>query len=392
MHILQVNYAYDPSLADPDTLVERYATLRGWSDAFVAAGVRRVTVVQRFPCDAELTRAGVRYLFRSDDGPPVADRRTTCATLHAAIAGEAPDVVHVNGLMFGPQVAALRPHLSSSCAIVVQDHAGLRPPGGRWWHAGRWRRAPARFRGLGHADAFFFTAVEQAAGWRAAGAIAPGQAVYAIPESGTTLRPVPRGRARAESGVDGEPALLWVGRLDANKDPFTVLEGFWRARARLPRARLTMVFGEDALAGDVERRLGRSPALAAAVRLRGRVPPERMAAFYSAADLFVLGSHHEGSGYALIEAITCGATPAVTDIPPFRALVGAAPAAFWTPGDAAACAAAIERAAAGLSDASREMIRAHAERELSWGAVGRRARDVYEEVVRRRHAALAAQV
>ena len=40
------------------------------------------------------------------------------------------------------------------------------------------------------------------------------------------LRPLPRAMARAISGVHGDPALLWVGHLDANKDPLTVLEGF----------------------------------------------------------------------------------------------------------------------------------------------------------------------
>ena len=48
-----------------------------------------------------------------------------------------------------------------------------------------------------------------------------------------------------------------------------------------------------------------------------------MAAFYSAADLFVVGSHHEGSGYSLMEACACGAMPVVTDIPTFRLLTAA---------------------------------------------------------------------
>ena len=45
----------------------------------------------------------------------------------------------------------------------------------------------------------------------------------------------------------------------------------------------------------VRRRVSDSPALARSVRLVGRVPHRQMAAFYSAADLFVLGSAHEGS-------------------------------------------------------------------------------------------------
>ena len=54
----------------------------------------------------------------------------------------------------------------------------------------------------------------------------------------------------------------------------------------------------------------------------GRLPHERLAAYYSAADIFVSGSHREGSGYALIEAMACGAIPCVTDIPSFRAITG----------------------------------------------------------------------
>ncbi|MFL5774102.1 MAG: glycosyltransferase, partial [Flavisolibacter sp.] len=37
-----------------------------------------------------------------------------------------------------------------------------------------------------------------------------------------------------------------------------------------------------------------------------------------AADFYISGSHSEGSGYALVEAMTCGCIPVVTDIPPFR--------------------------------------------------------------------------
>jgi hypothetical protein len=58
------------------------------------------------------------------------------------------------------------------------------------------------------------------------------------------------------------------------------------------------------------------------VRLAGEVAHDRIAAFLSAADIFVVGSHHEGSGYALMEALACGTTPVVTDIPAFRALAG----------------------------------------------------------------------
>ena len=115
-------------------------------------------------------------------------------------------------------------------------------------------------------------------------------------EASTALRPLPRDAAREQTGMSGAPAILWVGRLNANKDPLTVLDAFERALPDLPDARLTMIFGTVELFEEVRARIARSPALSARVRLAGVVPHERMAAFYSAADLFVVGSHHEGSG------------------------------------------------------------------------------------------------
>ena len=107
--------------------------------------------------------------------------------------------------------------------------------------------------------------------------------------------------------------------------------------------------------------------------LLGRVPHERVETLMRAADLFVLGSHREGSGYALIEALACGLPAVVTDIPPFRALLGAArgAGALFPVGDSHA----LSRALIGLLARPRAELRAavshHFERELSFAALGR---------------------
>ena len=125
------------------------------------------------------------------------------------------------------------------------------------------------------------------------------------------------------------------------------------------------------------------------VRLTGEVPHDRMASFYSAADLFIVGSHHEGSGYALMEACACGAVPVVTNIPTFRLLTGdGSVGALWEPGDADGCARALIDAGRRDLSAERARLADHFARELSWPAVGTRALEIYEEVVSRRRAAL----
>ena len=128
---------------------------------------------------------------------------------------------------------------------------------------------------------------------------------------------------------------------------------------------------------------GEALAAAGAGRLAVVQRFHRTAAYFSAADLFVVGSHHEGSGYALMEACACGAVPVVTDLPTFRLLTGGA-GALWSTGDAAAFASAL--ADVGVRDLQIERARLadHFARELTWDAVGRRALEIYEEVLSRR--------
>src|SRR5262249_51609152 len=157
-----------------------------------------------------------------------------------------------------------------------------------------------------------------------------------------------------------------------------VIGAFESALAALPDATLTMIFGTADLIGDVRAAIDRSPTLRDRVRLAGAVAHADMHIFLSAADLFILGSHHAGSGYALMEALACGATPVVTDIPTFRLLTGdGAVGRLWEPGDAHACARAILDASTRVSDLHRARVRDHFARAFSWPAIGRRALEIY---------------
>ena len=112
-----------------------------------------------------------------------------------------------------------------------------------------------------------------------------------------------------------------------------------------------------------------------------RVPHRQMAAFYSAADLFVLGSAHESTGYSLLEACACGAIPVVTSIPSFQAITDkGAVGVLWPHGDSSACAQALVDAAHRDLTEERQHVLHHFERHLSWPVVGTRAREIYEDV------------
>jgi glycosyltransferase involved in cell wall biosynthesis len=285
-----------------------------------------------------------------------------------------PDVIHVNSLEFAPEIWLLRRALGADVAVVVQDHADAVP---RSFSL----KGAVRRRLLAAADAFLFTATEQSVPWRSNGFISDRQRVYSVLESSTTLKPMDRDTARSISRTQGRPSVLWVGRLNSIKDPMTVLQGFERAVEFLPEAVLTMVYGDDDLLPAVRRRVNESPSLARSVRLVGRVPHDQMAAFYSSADLFVLGSAHEGSGYSLIEACACGVVPVVTNIPSFRVITNKGTiGVLWPHGDAAACASALGDAARRDLSEERRRVLNHFDHQLSWPVVGADALAIYRDV------------
>src|SRR5205814_5884364 len=119
-----------------------------------------------------------------------------------AVAAQAPDLVHVNGLIFPEVVARIRAAVGARTAIVVQHHGGEFPVRGSgligMFQRRKWRA------GLAAADAVSFTAAAQAEPWRAAGVLGD-QRVIEIVEASTTLRRVDRDRARAAVGATGSP-------------------------------------------------------------------------------------------------------------------------------------------------------------------------------------------
>lgn len=377
MRIVQANAVYDPSANTPNELLDRYFTLTEWSAAVAKAGAE-VSVVQRFHTAATIERDGVRYEFVTDKQPPWLSTSGAPPPFIDAVVKEAADIVHVNGLIFPGLVAAIRGKANPGTVIVAQHHGGEFPLQGSGlsgiWLRRRW------YRGLAAADAISFTAAEQAEPWRAAGVLA-NQRVIEIVEASTTMRTVSRERARTAIALEGSPLILWVGRLTTNKDPLTVLDGLERALPQLPGAHVLMVFGDDTLVESVDKRVRSSALLIERVTLVGRLDRAELPNYYAAADVFISGSHYEGSGYALIEAMSAGVVPVVTNIPSFRAIAGDT-GARWTPGDADDFARALTNVCSADLGARKEDAKARFDRVLSWKAIGERTIAEYGALTR----------
>lgn len=342
MRVVQVSLVRPRGRPDPETLLEAWPTLPDVARATRRAGAE-VTVVQSFHRDAEIFLDGVRFRFARALKPLVAACR--------------PDIIHVHGLDFAWRTRML---CRLGIPVLAQDHCSN--PAWRPWRR-RW--------GLGGVAGAAFTHEDQAGPFLANGSLRRGLPVFAVPESSTRFTPGDQEEARGRSGIFGDPAVLWVGRLNARKDPLTALAAIERAVPELPGLRLWCVFHEMDLLAEMRARIAASALLAEHVKLLGPLPHDEIEILCRAADLFLLCSHHEGSGYALIEAMACGAAPVVSDIPPFRALTGDGAAGALAPvGDPAAFARGLVEMARQPATARRERTIRHFDRNLSFDAVG----------------------
>jgi glycosyltransferase involved in cell wall biosynthesis len=371
LHVAQIGFFNDPEGRAPEELLGAWATLVDVAEAVGRSGMR-VSVVQACSREGRLERNGVRYYFLPFGGE--AEPAARLASLGELLRTLSPHVLHVHGLDFPRQVLSLAAHVPE-IPIVLQDHASRTP---RIWRRAGWRRA------LAVASGIAFCAAKQAEPFVRAGLLGAQTPVYEIPESTSRFTPGGREAARRMTGVRGYPAVLWVGHLDANKDPLTVLDGVSAAARMSPELRLHCCFGVAPLLARVQKRITGDPQLRERVQLLGRVAHEQVEQLMRAADMFVLGSHREGSGYSLIEALACGLPPVVTDIPSFRALTGSeAVGRLWPCGDSRALCAALQSVAAGGGDDARRTVRAHFDRELSFEALGRKLAAMYRDVTRR---------
>ena len=367
MHVIHVGPYADRLRRDPAALLSAWPALHE-VPAAVRAGGTRVSVVQAAAADARVQRDGIDYHF-------IRVRGTHSGALRVAHAVRAlhPDTVHVHGLRFPLHVFALRRALPR-VPIVAQDHADRVPAGPRAWVERRLMRG---------VDAVVFTSAAQARPFLESGMLPQRVRVIAAPESSSSFMTGDVAAARRAAGIDGDPCVVWVGRLHEVKDPLTALEAFRITLDTLPRARLWCVFTDAPLLERVHEHLQAHPGLGAAVTLLGRVPRSGVEQLLRAADIFLASSRSESTGFALMEALACGAAPVVSDIPAFRALTDdGRVGALFPAGDAPAAARAIVNVANALPP--RESVRAHFDTHLSVAALGRRLGTAYVDVHARR--------
>jgi glycosyltransferase involved in cell wall biosynthesis len=134
------------------------------------------------------------------------------------------------------------------------------------------------------------------------------------------FHPAPDGRRRElrqpfQQTLDLPPeseVVIWVGRLDQQKDPLLLVEAFRRINAERRNTRLVIV-GDGVLRSAIVRRV-KALGLDASVVFAGLRSPQEVADLLQIADAFLLTSAYEGMPMAVLEALGCGVPVVTTNV------------------------------------------------------------------------------
>jgi glycosyltransferase involved in cell wall biosynthesis len=327
MKFVCITYTRKTAFNEPMTWLHR---VRGYTGLLEALSKRNTVIsIDRINYTGEVTVGGVRHLF-PDAG---ASSLSAAWRLNNYARQLAPDIILVQGMIFPLQVILLRLQLGRKVKIIVQNHAEK---------AGKGRRKILQRLADPVIDAYLFTAKEMGEEWLEQSIIRNPEKIRQVMEASSVFSPGDSGKARIRLGITGAPLFLWVGRLDDNKDPLTVIKAFLQF-TQAPGARLYMIFHTRELLPAIEIVLDSTPGSREKIILIGERAHDEMENWYRAADYIISGSHYEGSGVAVCEAMSCGCIPILTDILSFRMMTGnGACGILYPPGDQTALLAALE--------------------------------------------------
>lgn len=297
MKFVFASYISSDTYNDPTAWLERIKAYTGVLEA--VAVNHEVISIEQINYKGDQIKNGVTYQFRKFD-----IRSYFPLKLNLYIRQQKPDVVFIHSLHFPLQVMLLRLVLGRKPKIIIQNHAEKPFTGIKK----RLVRLAERY-----VNAYLFASRAMGLEWITKGNLTSSKKIHEVMELSSFFYPIPKETARAKTGITATNAFLWVGRLDQNKDPLTVIKAFLKFASVTPSACLYMLYHTEELLAEIHQLLKDEPN-AAAIKLIGKVPNEELIYWHNSVDFIVAGSHYEGSGTAVCEAMSCGCIPIVTNI------------------------------------------------------------------------------
>jgi len=297
-----VTYAPSLNFDSPESWFERTEGYAGAPERLSRENT--VFNIKQINYEGICTHNGVQYHFKNFGNK----KKRFPWRLNRYVKSLNPDIVFVQGLHNPLQLIQLKMLLDKKTKIIAQNHAE-KPFSGI-------RKIIQKIADR-YVDAYLFASREMGMDWVDKGNLASAKKIHEVMEVSSIFYPVKKAAAKLRTGVEGKPVFLWVGRLNDNKDPLTVVKAFLKFTESSPDAVLYMIYHTDELLGEIKRLID-GGGKKNKIMLIGRLPHKDLLYWYNAADFFISASHYEGSGTAVCEAMSCGCIPIVTDIFSFR--------------------------------------------------------------------------
>jgi len=302
MVFVSISYNYSPDYTTPEAWFKRTGSYNGLLECL--GKTNTIICIKQISYQGKYVHNGIHHHFVNfNSKEPYFSYQ-----INQYVKTLNPDVVLVHGLHVPLQLIHLGLVLDKSVKIIVQHHAEKPANGPRKLL----QKIADRYVGT-----YLFASKAMGIEWVTNGNLRSPDKIHEVMELSSVFYPVDRAIARAKTKIEDDLVFLWVGRLDQNKDPLTVIKAFLKFAAINPGAYLYMLYHTEELLPQIKQLLSNAPN-SDAIKLIGKIPNEEMLYWYNSADFVVSGSHYEGSGTAVCEAMSCGCVPVVTDIFSFR--------------------------------------------------------------------------
>jgi len=369
MHIVKINFAQAKNFKSAEELIHKWQLL-DLPRAITKLGAQ-ITLVQFSDRELEFSKDNIRIFCVPAPSyiPRSLLHRVPILNILLRVRGLSPDVIHIEGLHFPFHTYWMRT-LFPYTPLCVQDHANKMPV--NFFRSRFYQFVYKRV------DGVLFTSRELADIFFERGYFPKGLSIFEVLEGTTTFTPAEDQRSR---NALKQPRFVVVGDLIKTKDPLTVLSAFGAVLKKLPEATLDFYFRRDFMRSEVEELLDAHPSLRKRVRLMGGIEHENLEEVFRNTDYFISGSTREGGAYSLIEALACGVTPVVTDIPVHRTILkNGLVGKLYPIGDHTELASKIIEAHSDVSPDIRCINRRHFEEHLAIDVTAQRLLDIYTSV------------
>lgn len=364
MKIVFASYVTAHGFTDPHAWLKRINGYIGILEAL--SKKHEVISLEHIDYKGDIACNGVFYRFRRFTK---AGRYFPLA-MNSFIKNQKPDIVFIHGLNVPWQVIQLRLMLGRHVRIIIHSHAE-KPFGGIKRHLQRLANNCV--------DAVLFASYAMGAEWITKGALTSPGKIHEVMEVSSVFYQTDKSSAKARTGVSGQPVFLWVGRLNENKDPLTVVNAFLQFAATCPKAKLYLIYQSDELLYEIKAALTRD--YSDAVTLVGKVPHSDLLYWYNSADFIVASSYYEGSGTAVCEGMSCGCIPVLTDIFSFRMMTdNRRLGLLYEPGNEEQLLSALMQTQQMDMEDQKEKTLAYYQSNLSFGAIARRFEEIAAQI------------